>query len=285
MPAPVFATLNMKGGVGKTTISGNVARELYQAKQIPVLLIDLDPQFNLSQQLFERDVYDKYLTAGKHILRAFEPSPASDFFDINTSSTTPPPVSDVTVRVRHIITKPDIHLGVIPGSFDLTKFSLIPDPDKLAHAREYFRRFISDARKEYGAIFLDMNPSSSFLTLAGLEVATDILAPVRPDKYSVLGLELVRRLLEHPLLQNEPNLHVVMNLPSRSAVMTDTERQIRTHPYFGTRALVNRVYQSRLLAAKQEYTGFASDQSVPNRGKIKGDLGAVALELATRAGI
>ena len=285
MPAPVFATLNMKGGVGKTTISANVARELFQAKNISVLMIDLDPQFNLSQQLFERETYEKHLLAGKHVLRAFEPAPASNFFDINTSSNNPPSAKEIAISLFYMTKNPTVQLEIIPGSFDLTKFSLIPDPDKLNHAREYFRHFISEARKLYGAIFLDMNPSSSFLTLAGLEVATDIIAPVRPDKYSVLGLELVTRLLSHPALNVQPNLHVVMNLPNRSTELTETERQIRAHTFFGPRALASRVYQSKLLAAKQDYTGFASDQALPHRSRIKNELREVALELAAKVGI
>ncbi len=47
--APVVAVLNMKGGVGKTTIAGNLSREIFRTKKIHTLLIDLDAQFNLTQ--------------------------------------------------------------------------------------------------------------------------------------------------------------------------------------------------------------------------------------------
>ncbi|MDM8552179.1 AAA family ATPase, partial [Desulfobacterales bacterium HSG2] len=43
--APVVAILNMKGGVGKTTIAGNLFREMFKSKKINTLLIDLDAQF------------------------------------------------------------------------------------------------------------------------------------------------------------------------------------------------------------------------------------------------
>ena len=52
--APVVAVLNMKGGVGKTTISAHVMRVLYHIHQVKTLLVDLDPQFNLSQALIAR---------------------------------------------------------------------------------------------------------------------------------------------------------------------------------------------------------------------------------------
>lgn len=56
---PVVAVLNMKGGVGKTTISANVFRRLYYKYRVGTLLIDLDPQYNLTQALFTRPNYDK----------------------------------------------------------------------------------------------------------------------------------------------------------------------------------------------------------------------------------
>lgn len=54
----MVAVLNMKGGVGKTTISAHVMRVLYHRLKIKTLLVDLDPQFNLSQALISRATYD-----------------------------------------------------------------------------------------------------------------------------------------------------------------------------------------------------------------------------------
>src|SRR5437870_12852901 len=48
----------MKGGVGKTTISGNLCREGFGESSIKTLLIDFDPQINLTQLLLTRAQYD-----------------------------------------------------------------------------------------------------------------------------------------------------------------------------------------------------------------------------------
>ena len=49
----VVTVMNMKGGVGKTTVTmhigGLIGRRLIEKKRRKVLLIDYDPQFNLSQ--------------------------------------------------------------------------------------------------------------------------------------------------------------------------------------------------------------------------------------------
>jgi cellulose biosynthesis protein BcsQ len=41
MSAPVLAVLNLKGGVGKTTIASNVSYEIFQGKSKKVILLDM----------------------------------------------------------------------------------------------------------------------------------------------------------------------------------------------------------------------------------------------------
>jgi len=47
--------INLKGGVGKSTISALLARRAYRTHGLDVLAIDLDPQANLSQGLMHSD--------------------------------------------------------------------------------------------------------------------------------------------------------------------------------------------------------------------------------------
>lgn len=281
MAAPVLAVLNLKGGVGKTTIASNVSYEVFH-KQKRVLLVDMDPQFNLSQQLLTKSIYDASLGNNKSVLRLFEPAPISDFFDINTKSKTPPSPSLSSVGIRHFVHDENIAISIIPGTFELTKYSFINDNDKLNHARSYFKHSISLARSEYDLVVLDMNPSSSFLTFCGLSVATDVLAPVRPDKFSVQGLDLVKRLIDHPLVHPKPSLHIVMNGIKRTAPLTSTEKDIRQAAFFKDRILANRVYLSAVLTARDDYTGFAKNRKVSGKAAIAQDLKLVANELWAR---
>ena len=95
---PVMAVLNMKGGVGKTTISAHVLRVLFERKRAGTLLLDLDPQFNLTQTLFRRDVYERLKAQGKTILAVMEPPPDIGLFQIKTSSLPPPLASEANRR-------------------------------------------------------------------------------------------------------------------------------------------------------------------------------------------
>ena len=282
---PVCAYLNMKGGVGKTTLAANVSREIFRSKKASVLLIDLDPQFNLTQQLLSRQRYEKAIENSATSLRTFEPAPVSDFFNINTDKSEPPESNEISGQLKYLLDDDDVEIRIVPGTFDLTKYSFVDDSHKLSAAKDFFKRFVSKAKGDYDLIVLDMNPSSSFLTFAGLSVASDIVSPVRPDKFSMLGLRLIRQLLEHPSLDSPPSLHIVMNGVDRQGGVTDTEKEIRSAEYFSDCILANRVYYSGLLAARADFTGFATDRKVAHRHQIGKELRGVADELAGRIGL
>jgi CO dehydrogenase nickel-insertion accessory protein CooC1 len=68
MAGQVIAVLNMKGGVGKTTVSPHVMRVLYHNMQRKILLVDLDPQFYLTQCLMSWVATKRRRSAG-HIFQ------------------------------------------------------------------------------------------------------------------------------------------------------------------------------------------------------------------------
>lgn len=58
-----ISLLNMKGGVGKTTLAVNLAWHLFHNEGKNVLLVDLDPQFNATQYVMDFDAFDKHRKA------------------------------------------------------------------------------------------------------------------------------------------------------------------------------------------------------------------------------
>lgn len=193
--APVVSVLNMKGGVGKTTISANVFRHLYFRLRKSTLLVDFDPQFNLTQTIISQHAYEKHKNARRTIQAVMEPEPTHSIFAVKTNLGPPPLEHDVSVGLRHIVATPEINLALIPGDFGLVKYSLIMDQAVLTPIRERFLRFIQETRKTRDLICIDCNPSSSFMTLCSLMASTHVLVPVRPDRYSVLGLELLEQFI------------------------------------------------------------------------------------------
>ena len=61
----VVAMVNMKGGVGKSTLTANIGWFCAFRANLRVLMVDLDPQFNLSQYVLGNDRYEKHLEKKK----------------------------------------------------------------------------------------------------------------------------------------------------------------------------------------------------------------------------
>ena len=69
----VISLINMKGGVGKTTLSTNICDALNRRYNKKVLLIDIDPQFNATKCLISGEDYIEHLKADKDtIISIFE---------------------------------------------------------------------------------------------------------------------------------------------------------------------------------------------------------------------
>ena len=222
----VISVLNMKGGVGKTTIAAHVMRVLYLQLSKKVLLIDLDPQFNLTQALMSRSHYDTLKAANKTILSAMEPPSSVGLLDVATTTHAPPNPSTLTIELKKT-TGNQAYLHLISGDFDLVKYSLISDQHKLDAVKQRFLHFVALARKEYDLIVIDCNPSSSFITLCALHACTRLLVPVRPDRYSILGLELLADFVESiPTIYPKPEITILTERNSKAELQAKSGKSI-----------------------------------------------------------
>ena len=71
--AKIISIINMKGGVGKTTLSVGICSYLSEFYNKKVLLIDSDPQFNSTQAFLDPETYEKSSKDSKTIFKLFEP--------------------------------------------------------------------------------------------------------------------------------------------------------------------------------------------------------------------
>lgn len=283
--APVVSVLNMKGGVGKTTISAHVFRMLYMRLKKSTLLVDFDPQFNLTQTVISQSDYEKHKHASQTILSVMEPQHSQSIFTVNTQPGPPPKEAEISVTLRHIVNTP-INLSIVPGDFGLVKYSLLEDTRTLTPIRDRFLSFISESRKTRDLVCIDCNPSSSFMTNCAVLASTHILVPVMPDRYSLLGLELLDQFLNKiPNLQVKPKLIVILNGIPNSGYDPTVENSLRSHPRFGPVTMVNTLGVSKLLEASPGYTGFATDKKVPHRTRLTQRITAIVDELGAHLGV
>ncbi|WP_025598607.1 ParA family protein [Burkholderia sp. WSM2230] len=283
--APVVATINMKGGVGKTTITAHVLRVLYLRLKKRVLLIDFDPQFNLTQTVIPQDRYEKLKHEGRTILSVMEPKGVASLFTVASGHAQPPKVDEVTVTLKRTMTSSFV-LDLVPGDFGLVKYSLIHDEQALAPIRKRFLDFISACQKEYDLICIDCNPSSSFMTLCAITAASHLLVPVRPDRYSILGLELLDEFVSGMNnLAKPPETIILLNgIPTRNYDPT-VENALRSSAKFGSRTLSNYLTTTKLLEANPSYTGFATDRRVAHKAKLTNSIVRVVDELGQVLGL
>jgi len=284
MVAPVVSVLNMKGGVGKTTISANVFRELFRTHSKKTLLIDFDPQYNLSQLLLTRVAYEKFCEENRTLWHVVNPEETPSIFNISENDfIRPGPVSDYVHRLRWMRDSVHITLDLLPGDFQTARINMMTDPSALRVRRQRFHALINEARTVYDLLVLDCNPSSSFMTRMAVEVATHLLIPVRADRYSILWLEMLMEYIkELPNLERPPEPMIVLNDLRGGRSQEEVINELRSHREHGPRTLAAVVRYSKVLEAKPDYAGFAVDRGTAYSGTVRRRLSAVADEIVAR---
>lgn len=171
--------INMKGGVGKTTLAFNLAWFSAWKANLRVLAIDLDPQANLSQYFMGAQRYLEHLNADKGtVLEIFEQ------FSMPNQKNGAPTLLDPTKIVHRLHEWNDGSLiDLIPSRLELAwtlknpteKSSLLPP-------------FLAKISENYDLILIDCAPTESILTAAAYKSSRFVVVPVKPEFLATIGL-------------------------------------------------------------------------------------------------
>lgn len=177
------AIINIKGGVGKTTTTANMAAILAERGKT-VLAIDGDPQCNLTQFYGVRDPEKTCDCTLAELLNLDAPG-RSDWAE------------------DYVIPTADWHIKLLPGSIDLINADV---GSMLRSAGRVSVKAISDLLyalnveawnaagvPEGGAdafdfCLIDCPPSFTAASVAAIYAADDVIIPVEPDLFSILGM-------------------------------------------------------------------------------------------------
>jgi len=185
--------INMKGGVGKTTLAAQVAHAA-DKKGFRTLVVDLDPQANLSQALLSPEKYVQHLRKKKPTI--------VQLFDRYL------PASDEDAAPRQV----DIHDVIIQkaGYWHDTTLDLIPSRLELSHSlknptgkERRLAKALAQISDEYNLIIIDCAPTESILTEAAYFSSRYVLVPVKPEFMATIGLPLLARSIDEFTLEND----------------------------------------------------------------------------------
>lgn len=247
----VIAMLNIKGGVGKTVLAANLFAAAHLADKRSISFIDLDPQHNLTQYFLSPGERNR-IRDRNHTIYGI----------LNPRGDTSVPIGDIAGlaiplnRARRGGAKqPNFEL--IAGDERLFEFTLDTRSDRdKAEAFTRFRALVTALRARSDAVIIDSNPCATFLTRLAITTADHIVAPVRPEKYSLTGLNMLEHVVrevrgralrpsEFSVLLNGVNDRTRSGESGDADVLTRDE--ISSAPFFSTALLADEVPYSAVL--------------------------------------
>lgn len=208
----VIAISNQKGGVSKTTTAYNLGACLALHHGKKVMLIDIDPQANLSEYL------------------GFVPDDKPTMTNLIMTTCTNGVIKpyEVISAVRH---SENADVDYIPADINLASIETFMTT---AISREtILRRILSEeVTDNYDFVLIDCLPSLSTLLINALATADRVLIPVQTQKFSMDGLQTLESLLSQIKNTINPKVNLLGILPtmsdrttvSRNAIDTLTEK-------------------------------------------------------------
>ncbi|MFH1769462.1 MAG: AAA family ATPase [Parcubacteria group bacterium] len=195
--ARILATINAKGGVGKTTTAINLGAYLAASGKY-VLLVDLDPQANATAGL-GIEMADHHGNLYHSLIGDKEPNSL--------------------IRRSSIL-----GFDVLPAAASLAgaNVELISMEDRETKLKEV----LDKVRTNYDYIIIDSPPSLGILTINGLVAAEGLIIPVQCEYYALEGLGQLTKTIDLVRQQLNPQLQIYGVLPTMYDRRNTLSRQV-----------------------------------------------------------
>ena len=172
-----IAIYNFKGGVGKTTTTLNLGHSW--SKTYKVLLIDMDPQCNLTNALGKSDESATIHTFFRALLHNHE---------------TELPIATV---------KP--YLDILPGDYKMAEIET--NHQFISFGEEMVSKLLMSVKYEYDVVLIDCPTNFGVLVKAILQSSQKVLIPSVADSFSKTGIDRLIGYLSD--IQKEKRLNVL----------------------------------------------------------------------------
>jgi len=248
----IIAMAMQKGGTGKSTCSINLAAGLARGvgggDPQRVLLIDIDPQANTTAVLlspqFTLGPADQTATTYEVLVNQTPASQAIQSVELAENR-----------RAGYAAATLDLlpaHIRLARAELDL--LGVLRREDRLAA----FLRRISD---EYDTVVIDCPPSLGILTLNALMAANEVIIPVEPGYFPLIGIGLLQQTIDDVAQINDLRVSgIIPTMQDRTVESRETMEVLQG--MFGDRvlpAIPNRIAVRNAHAAQMDIFGYATD--------------------------
>ena len=284
MEGTIISFINMKGGVGKTTLSIGVADYLSSIGH-SILLIDADPQFNATQALLDSyknkkvaiessedyDFYnDEILSVNKTVFRLFmQQTNVNKSFETSSAS--------------ELITSLKENLDILCGDLNLVLVNSSNNHSFINRIRNFID--YNELRTQYDYIIIDCPPTLTIYTDSALMASDYYLIPNKIDRYSIVGIDSLQRAVNNLIREERINLKCIgLVYTMVNSNMPAKQEKIRLS--FENKKIVSSldIFSSRLTIVNNIQYGVSG--TIPTRYKSsKEDIEAISMELMNKINI
>ncbi|MDY6808085.1 MAG: ParA family protein [Actinomycetota bacterium] len=254
--AKVIATISLKGGVGKTTVTAGLAEFMSAEFGQRVLLVDLDSQINLTTMMISEQRWFDMNTAGRTLATLFTDAVnGTRNFDLDQA------IERNVSPVKRVTT-----VDLLASSLDLIEVQEELSALRVESARTdggvlFLRDALAPVVDFYDYVLIDCPPNIGPVTLNGLAAADAYIIPTIPDHLSTYGIPQIQgrvRKFSDEIGKSIVELGVVITkYKSNSRVHSSTTKRLRRDPTI-QHVLPNYINESNAIAASAEFVPFGT---------------------------
>lgn len=295
----ILTLYNHKGGVSKTTTTFNLAHALAEKGNNKVLLVDADPQCNLTELCLAQTIEqldeeaartgEERELPGTSILQALGPRFDGDRAEVDVDA----------IELVHPDSKWQVHL--LRGDIDISEAE---DRLSTAHSQRMSsemhqkRNYVAihdmlrrlGEKDQFDYILVDVGPSAGALTRSCFLACDQFLVPVAPDRFNSQAISSLSKILkkwiaEHEMVVDEFNrvsLNINPKVPQFRGLIVQRFQRYGGEPKASYRVWMNKipersqkVLMPSIMAATKQKAVFDECLTTPTVVEIP-DFGSLA---------